>query len=89
MWRSLFLAIGITACILGSECLVVEKAVLAAKQDPLLDESQNGFAMPFLTGDYQPPQREFTPPDWAPWSLISIGAITMIYSFTIPRLVAS
>jgi hypothetical protein len=87
MWRSLFLAIGITACILGGECLVIEKAVLAAKQDPLYEEG--GFNMPFLQGEFQPAQKEFVPPDWAPWSLISIGAITMIYSFTIPRLVAS
>ena len=89
MWRSLSLAIGITACILGGECLVVEKAVLAAKQDPLLDESQTGFSMPFLTGGYEPPQKEFVPPDWAPWTLISVGAITMIYSFTIPRRLGS
>jgi hypothetical protein len=88
MWRSFFLAVGITACILGGECLVVEKAVLAAKQDPLLDDSQ-GFAMPFLGGDYEPAKKEFVPPDWAPWSLISGGAIIMIYSFTIPRRLGS
>jgi hypothetical protein len=25
------------------------------------------------------------PPDWAPWSLLSLGAVTIIYSFTIPK----
>lgn len=88
MWRSFFLAIGITLCIMGAECLVIEKAVLAARQDPLLEESQS-FTVPFLQSDFEPAHKEFTPPDWAPWSLISVGAITMIYSFTIPRLVAS
>jgi hypothetical protein len=29
------------------------------------------------------------PPDWAPWSLLSAGAVVMLYSFTIPRRVAS
>ena len=25
------------------------------------------------------------PPEWAPWSLLSAGAVTMLYSFTIPQ----
>jgi hypothetical protein len=29
--------------------------------------------------------RQFTPPDWAPWSLMSVGAVTVLYSFTIPQ----
>jgi hypothetical protein len=28
--------------------------------------------------------REITPPEWAPWSLLSAGAVVMLYSFTIP-----
>jgi hypothetical protein len=28
--------------------------------------------------------RELAPPDWAPWSLLSGGAVVMLYSFTIP-----
>ena len=31
------------------------------------------------------PTREINPPDWAPWSLISAGAVVIIYSFTIPK----
>ena len=31
-----------------------------------------------------PGAREIVPPEWAPWSLLSIGAITVLYSFTIP-----
>lgn len=29
--------------------------------------------------------REFSPPEWAPWSLMSAGAVVLIYSFTIPK----
>ena len=29
--------------------------------------------------------RALNPPDWAPWSLISGGAVTILYSFTIPQ----
>jgi hypothetical protein len=27
----------------------------------------------------------FTPPEWVPWSLMSAGAITMLYSYTLPQ----
>lgn len=27
----------------------------------------------------------FSPPEWVPWSLISAGAVTMLYSFTLPQ----
>ena len=32
MWRAFFLAIGIYLCILGAECLVVDKFVMAAEK---------------------------------------------------------
>lgn len=28
---------------------------------------------------------ELIPPPWAPWSLMSAGAIVILYSFTLPR----
>lgn len=72
MWRALFVALGLSAVILGVECLVVEKAVLAqhdAKSTP-----QSAAV-----------KRDFVPPDWAPWSLMSVGAVTMLYSVTLPK----
>jgi len=30
-------------------------------------------------------RHQFAPPDWAPWILMSVGAVVMLYSFTIPR----
>ncbi|HVT27395.1 MAG TPA: hypothetical protein VHE81_05195 [Lacipirellulaceae bacterium] len=29
--------------------------------------------------------RDFVPPDWAPWSLLGIGAVVVLYSFSIPQ----
>lgn len=26
-----------------------------------------------------------SPPDWVPWSLMSAGAITILYSYTLPQ----
>ena len=81
MWRAFFMAIGITLCILGSECLVIDKAVLARPAAAGLNDGQPGAAS---TGG----TREISPPDWAPWSLVSGGIVVILYSITIPRRVA-
>jgi hypothetical protein len=73
MWRSLFLALGVYACLLGAECLLIDKAVLTSPRSTGLMSSLN------------PAKREFVPSDWAPWSLISGGAVTIIYSFSLPK----
>lgn len=65
MWRAFFLAVGIYACILGAECLLIDKAVLAPREG---------------TG-----REELVPPDWVSWSLLSAGAVTILYSFTLPQ----
>lgn len=73
MWRALFLAIGIYCCVLGAECLVLDRATLHR------GGSQAGmFGSPV-------PKRELVPTDWAPWSLLSAGAVTILYSFTLPQ----
>lgn len=75
MLRSFFLAIGLTASILGLECLVVHKAVLAPRGDSAASAVAQGVV---------PAVREVTPPEWAPWSLLSGGAVVMLYSFSLP-----
>lgn len=67
MWRSLFLALGVSSCLLGAEALFIDQAVL---------KKPEGEAVA---------QKVVNPPEWAPWSLLAGGAITVIYSFTIPR----
>jgi hypothetical protein len=84
MWRAFFLAIGITLCILGAECLVVEKAVLASPNSP--PPTASSPFQPAPTTSQRP--REIVPPEWAAWSLLSAGAVVILYSFTIPKRVA-
>lgn len=76
MWRAFFLSLGITSFILGVECLVIDKAVMAASEEP----GASG-----LLQRVTPSYREVEPPEWAPWSLMSGGAVVMLYSFTIPK----
>jgi hypothetical protein len=75
MLRAFFLAVGMSAVILGLECLVIDKAVLAPRGDSAASN---------VAQEVAPAVREVTPPEWAPWSLLSGGAVVMLYSFTLP-----
>jgi hypothetical protein len=75
MWRAMFVALGFYCCLLGVECLLLEKAVLANHKTTTLSAG----------GRLAPRNRDLVPPDWAPWSLLSGGAVTMLYTFTIPK----
>jgi hypothetical protein len=86
MWRAFFLAVGISLCIWGAECLVIEKAILNGEAPP--PDPSNNFAA-FVSQPVRPAARELTPPEWAPWSLMSSGAVVILYSFTLPRRVAA
>ena len=79
MWRAFFLAIGAYLMILGAQCLGVEKFVLKVHEPPKQEVDAFGNA----EGELGPP-REIVPPDWAPYSLISTGAVVCLYSFSIP-----
>ncbi|MFM7205192.1 MAG: hypothetical protein ACKO4T_00770 [Planctomycetaceae bacterium] len=59
MTKSILLAAGIFACVLGVEMLLVDSAVV-------------------LPLDGSGPPRTVTAPDWAPWTLISVGAATIL-----------
>ncbi len=80
MWRSFFLASGVYCCLLGAQSLAVDRVMLADKEPvPARLLNMN------LTGNNAARNKEITPPAWAPWSLMSFGAVTLLYSFTIPK----
>ena len=70
MWRSLFLALGVTCCILGMEALALERAVVTVP-DRAKPKSYK--------------TKVIDPPPWAPSSLMAGGAVVVLYSFTTPR----
>jgi len=82
MWRAFFLAIGFFLVILGVECLGVERVQLRIHDKPLAPVS------PFDTEPTEGAPKQIVPPPWAPWSLLSSGAVMCLYSFTIPRRVS-
>ena len=75
MWRSFFLALGTYCLILGAECLAIDKAELKAPAP----SARTPFGGRLTQG-----HREIEPAEWAPWSLISAGAVVILYSFTLP-----
>jgi len=74
MWRALFLAVGISCCVVGLQCLVIEQAIVVTASDS-----------PAAAGQYGKKRTPINPPEWAPWTLLAAGAVVMIYSFTIPK----
>lgn len=72
MWRAMFLALGVYLVLLGVQCLGIDRFVLTVREPPTAAGLASGSA------------KEVVPPDWAPWSLISTGAVVCLYSFTIP-----
>ena len=78
MWRALFLAIGFFVMIVGVECLGIDKVSLKLHQEP----APVGL---FESEQKEGPPVQFMPPPWAPYSLLAVGAVVCLYSFTIPR----
>ncbi len=90
MWRAIFLAIGAGLLMLGIESLALDHATLAEDSflvkpqeqvvtEPVFDEygfqvSERTVSTPVATS------RTVSPPEWAPWSMLSSGAVIMLYS---------
>jgi hypothetical protein len=82
MWRALFLAIAIAICILGLECLVLERAVLN-----LPAPTSSGYSLD-PNDPLAPPtsqKRTIEATEWHPWSLLCVGSVMMLYSLTLRR----
>jgi hypothetical protein len=84
MWRAVFLAVGISLCVLGAECLVVERFVMAGEgPEPSPQNPATLFGSPPPASIA--PQRDVETADWAPWSFLSAGAVIILYSLTINK----
>lgn len=75
MWRSLFIAVGLASTVLGAELLAIDKAVLTLPADEATQQQ------PVLNGVHEVfNSKDFVPPEWAPWTLISVGAVIVLYA---------
>ncbi|MEK6234075.1 MAG: hypothetical protein N2C14_05140 [Planctomycetales bacterium] len=74
MIRSFFLGVGAFAVILGVECLAIDEVAVRSTKPPEKQETLRPFSSSAAVTN---PTRKL--PDWAPWSLMSGGAVTILY----------
>jgi hypothetical protein len=81
MVRSIFFSLGLFIALWGGAFLVVDKMVLNTDSDPT---AQGGFRGLF-GGASQTKKKVIDPPDWAAFSLMSLGTVTMLYAVALPK----
>jgi len=79
VWRSFFLAVGIMLLIVGAECLIIESATLYAAAESSATNFMDPSETPGTT------TKVVSPSEWMPWTLLSSGAIVVLYAVTLPR----
>jgi hypothetical protein len=82
MLRATFFSIGLFVTLWGVSLLFVDKLVLSSRQDQMRNQ---GFRGMFSQMTGAPRQQVYDPPDWAAFSLLAIGAVTMLYSVALPK----
>ena len=89
IWRALFLALGITMIVLGVQMFFVEQVEVKRLRPARANATAGQYNAPYQQASYQQPQPQtptvlITRKDWMPWSLLAVGSIIVIYTFTIP-----
>jgi hypothetical protein len=79
--RSVFFALGLFVTLWGTAFLLVDKLVLTSDADP---QNKSGFRGLFQNTS-QAKKRVVDPPEWAAFSLMSVGTVTMLYAVALPK----
>jgi hypothetical protein len=86
MWRAFFLAIGITLCIVGAECLGLERIVLKLHDSaPAVQQADPFNPLTAAPGTGPGARRVITVYPHTPFSLMGLGAVVMLYAYDLPR----
>ena len=83
MWRAIFFASGLFVAMWGGTFLMVDEMVLVADSDPEPQRSEE-FRGLFMSKNADD-KKVFNPPEWAAFTLMSIGTVTMLYSVALPK----
>lgn len=79
MWRSIFIAVGIMAIIIGLECLVIDSANFYSAAETEAGAFVNPVAVPASHS------QQWRPKEWFPWVILTAGGITVLYAITLPK----
>jgi hypothetical protein len=80
MVRAVFFSLGLFIALWGGAFLVIDKLVLSTDDSP----AQSGFRGLF-GGVAAARKKVVDPPDWAAFSLMSVGTVTMLYAVALPK----
>jgi hypothetical protein len=81
MVRATFFAMGLFVSLVGGSFLLVDKVVLNVRPDAAQVEGFRGL----FSAQTPDSKAVFDPPDWAAFSMMSIGTVTMLYAAALPR----
>ena len=79
MWRAFFLAIGAMLIIVGVETLLIDSATIYSTAESSATDFMDPSAKPGKT------TKVVKPDEWIPWAAMSIGAVVVLYAFTLPQ----
>ena len=75
-----FFSIGMFIALWGVSLLFVDKLVVN-----VADDTQRPPGFRGMLNNQPQKQRTIDPPDWVSFSLLSVGAVTMLYAVALPR----
>jgi len=86
MLRGTFFSVGMFITLWGVSLLFVDKLVLNMPED--VAARTPGFRGMYQGNQQQQQQQRqkvIDPPEWAAFSLLSVGAVTMLYAIALPK----
>ena len=81
MWRAFFFSTGLFVTLVGASFLLVDKMTLNVKADAPKGKGFRGM----FTGVSPDKKMIVDPPDWAAFSLMSVGTVNLLYTFALPK----
>lgn len=89
MWKAISLALGIALIIVGTQLFFVDELEVRRIGNPT-DTSAVMPNAPYQNASWGSPLMEsesrtflYRPHDWIPWSLLAVGSVIVIYTFTL------
>ncbi len=83
MLRSVFFATGLFVVLCGITCKMVDKVTLAADDEQTRVPGMRAMMGMMRINNQR--EREIDPPEWAAFSLMSVGSVTMLYAAALPK----
>ncbi len=83
MWRAIFFATGLFVAMWGGTFLMVDEMVLVSQAEPEPPRSDE-FRGLFMSKNAED-KKVFNPPEWAAFTLMSVGTVTMLYAVALPK----